>query len=289
MERKSVEDLLGLQRKENHAAPGKWIRKGLSTRCLKNFQNITAASEEEIRQILWLSPELLKARMCEGRLKTAESDRLYRAASFIHTALIHFKGDEGSVRIWLRSPVSGDNPILPITILGTEGGVELAEHFLRGSYFELYLIEGRQSGEKKKEYQEKYTDPLSILGLRRPKNIDDKIRGGFPFRSYELFQKRTLLSAREMHEIIWLSSRAISKFRAESRLSADASDRLYRAAVVFYFVNLMLGLDARETYDWMHYKDPWLGSRRPIDLLGTYPEADEVKAMACRIMDGMVV
>lgn len=286
MERKSVEDLLGLKRKENHAAPEKWIREGLSTRCLKNFQNITAASEEEIRQILWLSPESLKSQIRNRRLKPAESDRLYRAASFIEIALIHFEGDEGSVRTWLRSPVSGDNPIVPITILGTEGGVELAEHFLWGSYFEFYLREDQEPSNAETGSSDKYRDPLSIIGLRRTINIDEKIRRGFPFRSYELFKKRTLSSAREMYGITWLSSRSVARMRTECRLSADASDRLYRAAVVFYFVNLMLGFDARDTYDWMHENDPWLGSRRPIDLLGTYPEADAVKGLVWGVLDG---
>jgi putative toxin-antitoxin system antitoxin component (TIGR02293 family) len=76
--------------------------------------------------------------------------------------------------------------------------------------------------------------------------------------------------------------------RTEGRLSADASDRLYRAAVIFYFVNLMIGTDARDVNDWMHEENHGLGYFTPMDLLATHPEADEVKAMMCRVLDGMV-
>jgi hypothetical protein len=38
----------------------------------------------------------------------------------------------------------------------------------------------------------------------------------------------------------------------------------------------------------MHEENHGLGYFTPMDLLATHPEADEVKAMMCRVLDGMV-
>jgi putative toxin-antitoxin system antitoxin component (TIGR02293 family) len=283
----SPEEVLELPKSQSPTDAGKLILRGLPVRCLKVFQRITAATEDELSHILWISSRTLKTRLRTGRLTPVESDRLYRAARVIGGALFHFKDDEEQVRAWMRSPASKDHDVFPIALLGTFGGVELASHYLERAYFETYLLEKTKKEKASEKGFYRYLDPLAILGLVRSKNIDIEIRKGFPYRSYELFRKRTLFLAKEMTEILWISSATLSKFGSHGRLSGEVSDRLYRTAVVYYFVNTMVSNDAKDTLDWLHDEIPALGGCRPIDLMRTEPGAQAVIATACRVLDGM--
>jgi putative toxin-antitoxin system antitoxin component (TIGR02293 family) len=284
----SPEEILELPKSRPLADAGKLILRGLPVRCLTVFQRITAATEEELLHILWMSSRTLKTRLRAGRLTPAESDRLYRAARVIGGALFHFKDDEEQVRAWLRSPASKNHHVFPISLLGTFGGVELVGHYLERAYFETYLLEKTKKEKASEKALYGYLDPLAILGLMRSKDIDSEIRRGFPYRAYELFRKRTLFSVTEMTKILWVASSTLSKFHSRGRLSGDASDRLYRCAVVYYFTNTMVSDDAKDTQDWLHDEIPALGSLRPIDLMRTEPGAQAVIATACRVMDGVV-
>ena|GEM_PF-1650623 len=287
MEYQSPEEILELPKSQSPTDAGKLILRGLPVRCLKVFQRITAATEEELSYILWMSSRTLKTRLRANRLTPAESDRLYRAARVIGGALFHFKNDEEQVRAWLRSPASKDHDVLPITLLGTFGGVELSSHYLERAYFETYLWEKTKKEKANEKALYRFYDPLAILGLERSKNIDREIRKGFPYRSYALFRKRARFSVTEMTQLLWTSSATLSKFRSRGRLSGDVSDRLYRAAVVYYFVNTMVSYHTEDTQDWLHERIPGLGGCRPIDLMRTEPGAQEVIATACRVLDGM--
>ena len=283
----SPEEVLELPISQSPTDAGKLILRGLPVRCLKVFQRITAATEEELSYILWISSRTLKTRLRASRLTPVESDRLYRAARVIGGALFHFNNDEEQVRAWLRSPASKDHIVLPIALLGTFGGVELASHYLERAYFETYLLEKSHAAEDGKKDPNEYSDPLEILGLKRSKDIDKLIRKGFPYRSYALFRKRALFSVTEMTQLLWTSSATLSKFHSRGRLSGDVSDRLYRTAVVYYFVNTMVSYHPEDTQDWLHDRIPGLGGCRPIDLMRTEPGAQAVIATACRVLDGM--
>lgn len=287
LEYQSPEEILELPKNQSPTDAGKLILRGLPVRCLKVFQRITAATEEELSHILWMSSRTLKTRLRAGRLTPAESDRLYRAARVIGGALFHCKNDEEQVRAWLRSPASKDHDVLPITLLGTFGGVELSSHYLERAYFETYLWEKTKKEKANEKALYRFYDPLAILSLERSKDIDREIRKGFPYRSYALFRKRTLFSVTEMTQFLWTSSTTLSKFRSRGRLSGDVSDRLYRAAVVYYFVNTMVSYHREDTQDWLRDQIPGLGGRRPIDLMRTEPGVQAVIATACRVLDGM--
>jgi putative toxin-antitoxin system antitoxin component (TIGR02293 family) len=287
LEYPSPEEILELPKSQSPTDAGKPILRGLPVRRLKVFQRITAATEEELSYILWMSSRTLETRLRAGRLAPAESDRLYRAARVIGEALFHFKNDEKRVQVWLRSPASKDHDVLPIALLGTFGGVELASHYLERAYFETYLWEKTKKEKANEKALYRFYDPLAILSLERSKDIDREIRNGFPYRSYELFRKRTLFSVTEMKKILWVASSTLSKFHSRGRLSGDASDRLYRAAVVYYFVNTMVSYRTEDTQDWLHERSPSLGGCRPIDLMRTEPGVQAVIATACRVLDGM--
>jgi putative toxin-antitoxin system antitoxin component (TIGR02293 family) len=284
---RSPEELLGMPRRRHKDDSGKQILKGLPVRNLNAFQRITAATEEELIHILWMSPRILKSRMQAGRLMPSESDRLFCAMRIIARALLHFDDNEKRVQAWLRAPASKKHHVPPISLLGTFAGAELAYHYLEGAYFELYLLGKSNPKIKGKRGRFDYPDPLAILGLKRSTDIDDRIRKGFHYHSYELFRMRTLYSVKEMQQILWVSSSTLSKYRTLGRLPGDISDRLYRAAVVFYFVNEMVGYSACSAQEWIHHPAFRLGYRRPIDLLRTDPGSDEVISTACRVIDGI--
>jgi putative toxin-antitoxin system antitoxin component (TIGR02293 family) len=287
LEYQSPEEILELPKSQSPTDAGKLILRGLPVRCLKVFQRIIGATDEELEFILSISPRTLKTRLRTTRLTPAESDRLYRAARMIGDVLHHFENDEKRVQVWLRSPASKDHPVCPITLLGTFGGVELASHYLERAYFETYLWEKTKKEKANEKALYRFYDPLAILSLVRSKDIDREIRKGFPYRSYALFRKRTIFSVTEMTKLLWTSSATLSKFRSRGRLSGDVSDRLYRTAVVYYFVNTMVSYHTEDTQDWLHERRPSLGGCRPIDLMKTEPGAQAVIATACRVLDGM--
>jgi hypothetical protein len=167
-------------------------------------------------------------------------------------------------------------------------GIGVGLHYLEGAYFETYLQGNHKSLYEGKLKANEYQDPLEILGLRRSLDIDERIRKGFPFRSYELFRKQSLFTVMEMRRILQVSPVTLSKCRKPGRLTGLISDRLYRTSVAFYFVNLMVGYDSPYAQEWFHEATPWLNGCRPIDLLQTDPDTDEVIAATCRVLDGMV-
>jgi putative toxin-antitoxin system antitoxin component (TIGR02293 family) len=287
MEVRDPEELLGMPKSRHIGDTGKAILKGLPVRCLNRFQRITAAIDEELSQILWMSPRIMKTRRQTGRLSPAESDRLYGAARLLAWVLWHFGNDEKLAQAWLRAPASKEHHVPPISLMGTFAGLELIYHYLEGSYFEFYLRKEHPKNEGKRDPRD-YQDPLAIMGLKRTLDIDDQIRRGFPYRCYTLFQKRTLFSTKEMRQILWTSSATLSKSSLSGRLPGDISDRLYRVAVAFFFMNMMVSNNSENAQKLMHSEFPRLGNRRPIDLLKTDPDTDEVIGTVCQVMDGMV-
>jgi putative toxin-antitoxin system antitoxin component (TIGR02293 family) len=288
MSSRSPEELLGMLKSRHIGDSGKAILKGLPVRCLNAFQRITAATEEELLHILWMSPEIMKKRVRIGRLTPAESDRLYGAARILESVLIHFDNNEKHAQAWLRAPSSKEHHVPPISLMGTFAGLELTYHYLEGAHFELYLLGKSNPKTKGKRDRFDYPDPLTILGLKRSMDIDDRIRKGFSYRSYELFRKRTQFSVKEIQKILWVSSATLSKCSNSGHLPGDVSDRLYRATVVFFFMNMMVGYDAKDAQEWIHEEVPRLGNRRTIDLLRTDPDVDEVIGIACQALDGAI-
>jgi putative toxin-antitoxin system antitoxin component (TIGR02293 family) len=287
MSSRTAEELLGIPSTRHIGELGKRILKGLPFRSLTAFQRITAATEAEISHILWMPTNKFQRRRKTGHLSPAESDRLFGAARILAFVLHHFQNDEKRAQAWLRAPASPKHHVPPISLMGTFGGLELVYHYLEDAYFELYLKERSNSSKKSKRKTGEYDDPLDILGLKRSPDIDDRIRRGFPFISFELFRKRSLFTVAEMRQILRVSSAYLSKYRSLGRLPGHISDRLYRTAVAYFFVHMMVGSEAEYAKEWLHEPTAFLSSHRPIDLLRTDPDTDEVIAAACRVLDGM--
>jgi putative toxin-antitoxin system antitoxin component (TIGR02293 family) len=288
MSSRSPEEILGMPKSRHKGDSGRAIIKGLPIRCLNAFQRITAATEEELLHILWMSPRTFKTGKQSGRLSPAESDRLYGATRILESVLMHFDNNEKHAQAWLRVPASKEHPVPPISLMGTFAGLELTYHYLEGAYFEFYLLGKNNPSNKGKREPTDYPDPLSVLGLKRSMDIDDRIRKGFPYRSYELLRKKSQFSVKEMDKMLWVSSTTLSKCSRSGHLPGDVSNRLYRVAVVFFFMNMLGGYNAGDAQELMHREFPRLGNRRPIDLLHTDPDVDEVIGMACQVLDGAV-
>jgi putative toxin-antitoxin system antitoxin component (TIGR02293 family) len=286
MESRSPEEILGMSNGRQIGDSGKAILKGLPIRCLSAFQRVTAATDEEIQHILWISPRTMRSRFQTGRLTPAESDRLYGATRILESVLIHFDNNEKHAQAWLRAPASSEHHVPPISLIGTFAGLELVNHYLEDSRFEFYIQGKTISPNKGQRKPTDYPDPLSLLGLKRSMDIDNRIRKGFPHRSYELFRKRSQFSMKEMQEILWVSPATLSKYSNSGFLPGDISDRLYRTAVVFFFMNMMISNNTEKAQELMHREFPRLGNRRPIDLLRTDPDVDEIMGVTFQVLTG---
>ena len=137
------EEALGIKTPRNFIKLGALIRKGFSFSCVIRFQELSGASDDEVRHILWLKDIDFKARKRARRLSAQESDRLFSAAKYLAYVYGHFRAKnkcKDDVVLFLHNPIGPDLPLPPIRLLGTEAGIEMANTVLSGVYRRNYLL-----------------------------------------------------------------------------------------------------------------------------------------------------
>ncbi|MFC5694855.1 antitoxin Xre-like helix-turn-helix domain-containing protein [Pseudomonas sp. GCM10022186] len=82
-------------------------------------------SRRALAPYLGFSESTLHRRMSQGRLTTAESDRLYRLASTLDQCTALFEGNAEAAAVWMLRPQFGLGGHRPIELLSTHTGTEL--------------------------------------------------------------------------------------------------------------------------------------------------------------------
>jgi putative toxin-antitoxin system antitoxin component (TIGR02293 family) len=130
----------------------------------------------------------------------------------------------------------------------------------------------------------------SLVGIKdlNPIAITRRISRGLSYQSLVRFQEISLLSLKEIADLVSISERTISRRKERGRLDPEESDRLLRVARVFAKALELFEGDASAARSWLHTPAKALGGERPIDLARTDPGSREVEALVDRIEHGVL-
>jgi putative toxin-antitoxin system antitoxin component (TIGR02293 family) len=144
-----------------------------------------------------------------------------------------------------------------------------------------------------KEYQPEPQIPQSVwmtLGLpSRGTMLHDLVREGLPF---ELLDRiASLLQAQRVviSKAICIASSTLARRAKVGRFNTVESDRLVTLIVVFEDALSLFENDVAVATEWMSSPVQGLGSKRPIDMLGTRVETKAVLDLIGRLERGVLV
>jgi putative toxin-antitoxin system antitoxin component (TIGR02293 family) len=138
---------------------------------------------------------------------------------------------------------------------------------------------------------------VSVLGgqtslgrkIKSTLDLDKLIREGFPYKAGIHVRGLLNLPLPVFAGIIEVSERTLARVRNSpgQRLSAIASDRLYRLARIFSIACEVLE-DEDKAREWLRRRQVGLGGKAPLDLLHTEAGSKEVEALLWRIEYGVI-
>ena len=117
---------LGLAERDSTALRGQVLR-GLPYRAFLELREALGLSVAELGELVQITPRTLARRRGEGRLRTAESDRLARAARLLGMAVELCEGDLPAARRWLGTPSAVLGGESPLAVARTEVGAREVE------------------------------------------------------------------------------------------------------------------------------------------------------------------
>jgi putative toxin-antitoxin system antitoxin component (TIGR02293 family) len=138
---------------------------------------------------------------------------------------------------------------------------------------------------------------VSVLGgqtslgrkIKSTLDLDKLIREGFPYKAGNHVRGLLDLPLPIFAGIIEVSERTLARVRnsPSQRLSAIASDRLYRLARIFSIACEVLE-NEEKAKEWLRRPQVGLGGKTPLDLLHTEAGAKEVEDLLWRIEYGVI-
>ena len=144
-----------------------------------------------------------------------------------------------------------------------------------------------------KEYQPAPQIPQSIwmtLGLpSRGTRLHDLVHEGLPFEILERIASALQMQRGEISKAICVSPSTMARRAKAGRFNTIESDRLVALVAVFQGVLSLFENDQAAATKWMSSPVRGLGSKRPIDMLGTRVEAKGVFDVIGQLERGVVV
>jgi putative toxin-antitoxin system antitoxin component (TIGR02293 family) len=144
-----------------------------------------------------------------------------------------------------------------------------------------------------KEYQPGPQIPPSIwmtLGLpSRGARLHDLIHEGLPFEYLERIASVLQVQRGVISKAICIAPSTLARRAKAGRFNAVESDRLVALVAVFEDVLSLLENDKAAATKWMSSPVRGLGSKRPIDMLGTRVETKAVLDLIGQLEKGVLV
>jgi putative toxin-antitoxin system antitoxin component (TIGR02293 family) len=113
-----------------------------------------------------------------------------------------------------------------------------------------------------------------------------KVRSGLPFQSFNELTLALAISQGELAKTLSIQPRTLTRRKAEGRLEAEESDRLFRLARIFAYAISVFGSEEKAAA-WMERENRALGGLCPRRLLDTDIGAREVENALGRIEHGI--
>jgi putative toxin-antitoxin system antitoxin component (TIGR02293 family) len=121
-----------------------------------------------------------------------------------------------------------------------------------------------------------------------PAALVGRIAQGLPFQALVRLQENTLLSARDIADLVAIPPRTLNRRKTEGRLDPEESDRLVRVARVYAKALALFEGDGAAARTWFNAPVRALGNERPIRLARTDPGSREVEALIDRLEQGVL-
>ncbi|CAN5141800.1 DUF2384 domain-containing protein [soil metagenome] len=103
------------------------LRKGLPMTLFEGLRERLGVTAARLAKPMHLAPRTLARRKQEGRLQSAESDRLFRIARLFDLAETLMAGDRDKARRWFTTPKRALGGSSPLDYLDTEPGAREVE------------------------------------------------------------------------------------------------------------------------------------------------------------------
>src|SRR5687768_11554690 len=109
---------------------------------------------------------------------------------------------------------------------------------------------------------------VALLGLRsyEPLALDRQVRRGLGYTTFTRFQRNTGLPPSVIAELIQVSTRTLTRRKAEGKFAPEESDRLVRASRVFGRTIELFEGNGSEARAWLLAAQPGLGGRVPLEF-----------------------
>jgi putative toxin-antitoxin system antitoxin component (TIGR02293 family) len=120
----------------------------------------------------------------------------------------------------------------------------------------------------------------TLDGLRRA------LREGLPYAALVAVATRFGLSRQEVVAVLALPPRTLARRKAEQRLRADESDRLFRVGRIAALAEDVLGSREKAT-SWLHRPNRSLGNQPPLQQLDSDLGVRRVEDLLLRIAHGV--
>src|SRR5882672_2999628 len=117
--------------------------------------------------------------------------------------------------------------------------------------------------------------------------LDDAVREGLPFRTFENVAEALDLRSGELADLIGVAPRTLARRKQLKTLSTVESDRLVGIASVASLAESTLGSKAR-VRGWLRHPNRALGGATPLSCLDTEPGRRQVEAILYQIRYGMI-
>ncbi len=99
---------------------------------------------------------------------------------------------------------------------------------------------------------------------------------GFSYQIYNKLSAISGLDKKELARITLISPATLQRRAKAGRFNKNESDRLYRFVKVLEAATGLFAGDKEAAMDWLTHPVRGLGYKKPVDLLGTSVESDQI-------------
>ena len=103
------------------------VEQGFSYGAVEKFRKHLCLNLKQVADAIQITPKTLERRKKEGKLHSAESEKLLRYTRLFEMAVALFEGDEREAVEWLNAPNYGLRNVSPLKFAKTEVGAREVE------------------------------------------------------------------------------------------------------------------------------------------------------------------
>ena len=136
----------------------------------------------------------------------------------------------------------------------------------------------------------KHKDILYATGIpRRESKLRETLDNGLPYEVYKNIASVSGLSRKDITKAVGISQSTLSRRSKAGRFNKDESDRLYGFVKVMDAAIDFFDGDREDAMDWLTHPVRGLDYRKPVDMLKTPEEKEQILTLIYRLEHGVCV